>query len=168
VSNRFLITGLPRSRTSWFAVVTGADHETFSRSNTFPSGAIIWPSNLRGISDSGAAMTFRDGMAAMPVRTLIIERPKADVIESLRRYVHPHALDWKKVDALLDQALDQLRLDHPLIRRTSFYSLNSIDEVRACLSWLKVPEPPNLWMLMHMNIQSDLNWNMAMLRQRAA
>ena len=163
MSGRFLITGLPRSRTAWFAVATGAYHETISHG----VHKAYWPEGC-GIADSGAAHELSRWIEAAKPRTLVIERPKADVLASLHRYFHLMAVDWNRVNALLDQAVLGLRYQHPLIRRVAYDDLASLETVVSCLDWLGVKPPSSLEQLMHMNIQSDLTWNLDLLRRKAA
>lgn len=87
---------------------------------------------------------------------------------SARRYLAGVQVDWSKIDAYLDASLDGLRYQHPLVRRVAFDALASIETVRTCLDWLEVKEPSNLEMLMHMRIESDLAWNLALLKQKEA
>lgn len=163
--SRFLITGLPRSRTAWWAVVTGAAHEIISQEGR---KGLWWPMD-KGISDSGAAPELPLWIDCFAPRTLIIERPKIDVLHSLGQYVGSAAMiDWRKVDALIDAALRGLEVQHPLIKRVDYSDLDSIGTVRSCLDWLEVKEPTSLEQLMHMNIQSDLAWNIALYKQKAA
>ena len=165
--SRFLISGLPRSRTAWFAVATGALHEPLSRFG-------YWPIGVQGISDSGAAIHLKRiltegvGPANEPPRTLIIERERAKVMQSLRRYVGGLPMDWSKVDAYLDQALRGLAVESELIRRVSFDSLADVEVVRDCLAWLEVKEPPQLEQLMTFRVESMLSHNLQLLQSRAA
>jgi hypothetical protein len=164
VTGRFLITGLPRSRTAWWAVVTGALHEPFSHAGETDR----WP-DCRGVSDSGVAPILPHIIERFAPRTLIIERPMAEVVGSLAVYLSDvEGLDWKRIYAFLGQALCGLRVEHPLIFRLAYSDLSSLETVRSGLAWLKVREPANLEQLLHFNVQSDLSWNIALLRQRAA
>jgi hypothetical protein len=162
--SRFLITGLPRSRTAWWAVVTGALHEPISRRGR------LWPwHDGEGFSDSGAAMHLDEILNLLAPRTLIVERPRAEVLASAWAYLAPLKLTDKEAFwRLLDHAsanLDAAR--SPLIKRVAYRDLGDIETVRACLDWLGVAEPRHLEQLLHMNIQSDLNWNRAQLRSAA-
>jgi hypothetical protein len=164
---RFFITGLPRSRTAWFAVASGAMHE--------PSARMAW-SDLKamwigtpgmGVSDSGLAPRLPEILADVKPRTLIIERTKEAVLCSLAGYFGGLAVDWEKVNALLDEALRGLEMESPLIRRVAYRDLADMDTLMGCFDWIGV-SPVNLDQLRHMNIQSDLGYNIAMLRRKAA
>jgi len=162
---RFLITGLPRSRTAWWATCTGALHEPISQHG--PGWMSEWQGD-EGVSDAGAAYYLGFILEKIKPRTLIVERPKAEVIESYKRYFGRDALNWEVVDALLDKALLGLAVESPLIKRVRFDDLARLSVVEDCISWLGAPTPPNLAQLARMRVESDPAWTMAMLRQKAA
>src|SRR5215472_13650222 len=81
--SRFLISGLPRSRSAWFAVATGALHEPISREGYRD---FVWPAGT-GVADSGAGLWLAEIMDDFAPRVLIVERNVDEVIESIRRYV---------------------------------------------------------------------------------
>lgn len=151
----FLIVGLPRSRTAWLAVATGALHEP--RHHDIP-----WEG---GISDSRLSAQLPQIFAAFEPRTLIVERSPSDVMLSFKNYVGNMRCDWKAVELLLRRYLNGLDFQHPQIKRVRFEQLDNINTVRASLDWLGVPEPANLSQLMHMNIQSDLAFNLARMKE---
>jgi hypothetical protein len=169
-SERFLITGLPRSRTAWWAVVSGAEHEPIAHNG----GLNGWGWRKEGgISDSYAAFALHALLATYEMPTLIVERPVADVSQSLWRYLgnHENHVDVRMVTSMLAAWKDTLDAETPyaaLIKRVRFKDLNDIAVVRECLDWLGVNEPPHLEQLMHFNIQSDLAFNLALLREKAA
>lgn len=153
----FLITGLPRSRTAWWAVVTGAIHEP--RSHEIP-----WAG---GISDSRLALHLPTIFARFEPRTLIVERDAASVLRSFKGYIGPLACDWRATGAMIERNLDALQFEHPAIKRVAYAALSKIDTVRECMDWLRVTEPPHLAQLMHMNIQSDLRFNLDRMKDAA-
>ena len=157
--SRFLITGLPRSRTAWFAVATGALHEPFSREgfSFFPK----WADG--GISDSGAGSVLGAIIHDFKPRTLVIDRPMGEVVISLRDY----GVWFDGAEGLLGRLYQALQYDHPLIKRVAYDDLRDHRVMEGCMDWLGV-KVPNLHQLMHMNIQSDLAWNLNLLRERAA
>ena len=148
----FFITGLPRSRTAWWAVVTGAIHE--------PK---IIPKPWGGVSDSGLGIFLPGMIHSFRPRTLIVERPKADVMASLKAYLRPVAMNWDNVSVQLDQLLTALSMESPLIKRVAFKDLNDLETVRECLDHLHVPEPRNLEQMLHMVVNSSLDYNLALL-----
>ncbi len=159
----FFITGLPRSRTAWLSVVAGCVHEPGY--GDMESARRIW-SRPVGIADAGLGMHLPAILREFQPRTLIVERPQLEVMDSLRSYFGAH-IDpgWAPVvwDKLRDLFV-ALRVESPQIKRVAFADLDSIDVVRDALAWLGVPEPRNLEGLMHMNIQSSLHHNLAKLR----
>jgi hypothetical protein len=171
-SGRFFITGLPRSRTAWFAVVAGARHEPSSTQSVHKLLG-HWPDGT-GVSDSNLGLHIADVMRLVGPRTLVIERPVGDVEASFVRYVMRSGYDLQLMGhGMLYERLGvlehALRYEHPLIKRVDFSALNDIGTVRECLDWLGVPEPPLLDQLMHMNIQSDFDFNLALVeKQRRA
>lgn len=165
MKDRFFITGLPRSRTAWFAVaccVAGRHcvHE--------PLGVDSFLDNL-GISDSGMGLSIEFILNQYGPRTLIIERSLEGVVESLTAYFGghlpiPHEAGERRLAALQEA----LQYQHPLIKRVAYADLHSTKVLESCFEWLKVPIPPGLEQLKHMNIQSDLGYNLAKLRALAA
>ena len=153
----FLITGKPRSRTAWFAVATGALHEP----------ARLPPIWTGGVSDSRASLHLAEIYSRFEPRTLIIERPKFDVLTSAIRYTDGMPGDWRAVQSMLGAMEARLAFQHPAIKRVAYDDLNDIAVVRDCLEWLGVAEPPNLEQLMHMRIESDLAWNLARMKDAA-
>src|SRR5215469_11489044 len=124
---RFLVTGLPRSRTAWFAVVTGAPHELISREGYRP---------FDKLSDSGAGLHLKRILAEQPCRTLIVERDREDVLQSIERYMQGRRLNYPAVEAYLDQLTTALWIDHPLIKRVRFDELDKLSVMRGALAWL--------------------------------
>lgn len=165
---RFLITGLPRSRSAWFAVATGALHEPISHSS-YAAFRPVWEMDRDlGVSDSGAGMWLQEIMDDFSPKVLIVERPAEEVIGSFAKYL------WKGGATVDPRAIGQrlaglqkaLQVEHPLIKRVSFDSLRDHRVMEDCMSWLGV-KPRNLAQLMHMRVESDLGFNLAMLRERA-
>jgi hypothetical protein len=164
--SRFLITGLPRSRTAWLAVATGALHEPISRDG-WALFCRRWADGT-GVSDSGAAFHLPQIAAAYAPQVLIVERPYDDVVASLHRFCWGRvALDWAALAPRLAEAEAMLAGHHGKTLRVAYEALNDIGVLRECFAHLGVPEPANLEQLMHMNIQSDLHWNVAQLGKAA-
>lgn len=164
---RFLITGLPRSRTAWFAVATEALHEPISREGWLPFMP-KWKPN-QGVSDGGAGMFLRDILATYSPRTLIIDRPLIEAARSFYAYAAPHVpLDGDRLITSLARLQDALaHVSDPQVKRVPYHALNDIDVLHECFDWLGV-NPRNLEQLMHMNIQSSMQWNLARFHERVA
>lgn len=163
----FFITGLPRSRTAWLAVVatTGAaicHHEP--RSGDFASARDLWASGDGvGISDAGLGLHLSRILAEIGPRVLIVDRDPDAVLASFERFApdlvgEPAALRFR-----LAQLQAALAIEHPLIRRVSFDALHDQQTVADAMSWLGVA-PLNLPQMMHLNVQSDLGHTLAKLR----
>lgn len=174
--SRFFITGLPRSRTAWFAVAcstleTPCLHE--------PSPLLgwdvlrtLWKAEAFGVSDSCLWPRASEIFETFAPRTLIIERDPLDVLASAIEYTRkfdpmgPERIATLRDDLFKARAeLDALR--SPLIKRVEFEALRDQGVVETCMDWLGV-QPVLLPQLMHMRVQSDIQWNLAMLRAKAA
>ncbi len=162
--SRFLICGLPRSRTAWFACATGAYHEPISLHG--PGWISDWQDG-EGVSDSGAAPYLPFILKTIKPRTLIVERPRAEVVTSLVRYFGRAELE-DQIDALLDGHIRGLATESDLIRRVPFADLHSLEVVEAALAWLEVKPPRNLAQLNHFNIQADPRYIASIVQQKAA
>jgi hypothetical protein len=166
----FLITGQPRSRTAWFAVVTGALHEPISREG-WPAFRTEWLANPdMGVSDAGAGMHLTDILAEVAPQTLIIERPQPEVILSMQRYAKGVRLDVSAMERALTDLGHALHrrevLDSPLVMQVPYAALGDPRTLRRCMDHLGV-DPPNLEQSMHMNIQSSLSYNLRLLAAKA-
>jgi len=167
MSGRFMITGLPRSRTAWFAVATGALHEPIARDG-LEAFAPDWEPRV-GVSDSAAGIWLPRIIAEFEPQVLVVERPFEDVVTSLDRYVAvTHRLDWRRVSVALKALEATLAYDHPSILRVRYDDLCHIETLYECFAWLRVNPPTNLDQLMHMHIESSLAWNLAKLAEKAA
>lgn len=164
---RFLVTGLPRSRTAWFALATGALHEPISQQG-YAEFAPKWRDGM-GVSDAGAGMHLHAILSDLKPKTLIVERPCADVFASMITYCEGRFhLDrdalWGRL-AMLEHALAET--DHPLIKRVRYADLEVPGVALSCMKWLGV-KPVNLAQMLHMRVESDLSFNLSLLKQRAA
>jgi len=159
---RFLITGLPRSRTAWLAVAAThgevvCHHEP---KNNLPSWDAIFDTvwsggGCVGISDHGLGFYLPEIIRRVAPRTLIVERPIAEVKASLARL-------GERPTNLCDLLLEALTYQHPLILRVRYSALANTAVVVACLRWL-VPgaeiDAARIARLQGENIQAD--WNRA-------
>jgi hypothetical protein len=162
----FLITGLPRSRTAWWSVLTTTPvstcaHEPMKDCKSFVDLVALWDRPgppYSGVSDATALYVINRVLSEMQARTLMIDRPLADVAHSLHVYFKGMAYDERAVRRTLDEMKGLMTRwrDHPLVKRVAFDQLNNQEIVEECFSWLMPgaaltfrPE------LMHMNIQAD-------------
>lgn len=159
----FLITGLPRSRTAWFAAVcTGNGSVCYHEPQEDPITLLKTIGHERiGISDSGAGMRLAEILQAVQPKVLIIDRPIDEVEASMRVY----AGEWAAPDLRerLEALQAALAVTSPLIKRVAYADLGRIEVVRDCLHWLEI-RPLNLEQMMHLNIQSDLSYNLDRLK----
>lgn len=168
----FFITGTPRSRTAWLSVVATSGASVCLHEPGFgdvESARAVWakgtPSRI-GIADAGLGLHLRAILAEFRPRTLIVERPIADVIASFHDYFRGHLEGgWEAlVRDQLGNLQAALQIADPLVKRMPFADLDNIEEVQGALAWLGIREPPNLEGMMHMNVQSSVCHNLAKLR----
>lgn len=165
------MTGLPRSRTAWFSVACASSGRTCYHEPTAwlgDDGALrdLWTSDV-GISDSMLGKRLGWALDVFGPRTLVIERPRKDVIASANRYVGDrYAFDQTSLCETLRGWEAALAIHHPLIRRVGFAELNEFSTLCACFDWLGVA-PHMLTQLQHMRIESDLDFNLQLLNAQA-
>lgn len=176
---RFLITGLPRSRTAWFAVAASSGGRTCwhepSATLGLSSLMTIWEAMPdMGVSDAGLAPHLTEVLDVLGPKTLVIHRDPDEVVTSMRDYVSPRervSAEWianvRKIARDTHEKL--LSIEHPLIKRINYCDLgNGFQHVlEDCFDWLGV-KPNGLTQLMHMNVQSDLAFNLGLLARLAA
>lgn len=151
VTSRFWITGLPRSRTAWFAVAMRAAgcrcfHELTAETGSFAELKARW---TEGNSDSGCGLHVRRILAEIAPRTLVIERPVDDVAMSLVRLYGPRL----GLCAHLEELRDALSLSHPLIKRVAFNDLKDREALIEAAEWLSPGSGEAVASLSEMNIQ---------------
>lgn len=167
-TRRFLITGLPRSRTAWFSVATTTPksvclHEPTALVQSFEELMTLWTPSLgiaSGISDSCLPLYLGRILEEAKPRTLIIERNPVDVINSYTKFA-------ERVGILFDVGLASRWMEEfqdaldackgsPLVKCVPFDALVNVEVVRNCLAWLLPDEDfPDLQALMDMNVQID-------------
>lgn len=145
----FLITSLPRSRTAWWSVVASTPfsvclHEPAKECDTFEELKELWLSLpvYRGISDSGLAFQMGRIMDEIAPRTLIVEREPGAVLASFRRY-WGKPFDERKVERMLTEAHRVLRgfHSHHNVKVVKFEALADYDTAQACYKWLMPGNP---------------------------
>lgn len=170
----FLITGLPRSRTAWMAEASRVvdrvhcQHDPLAWLPTWDRVFdLCWAYRpgleYAGVSDHGFGFHLPAIMQRTAPRTLIIERPIAEVEDSLRRL----GMEPGNICALLAEALT---FEHPQIRRVAYSDLTDTSVVLACLAWLTPGAERSAgridW-LQGINIQADVERQKASARRRA-
>jgi hypothetical protein len=159
----FLIVGLPRSRTAWIAKAATVHprsvcyHEPLRWLDRWDDlFTVIWNgrdhAEFVGVSDHGFGFFLPEIMQRRAPRTLIIERPIAEVEASLRH----KGIEPGNFCQLLSESLVY---EHPRIRRVAYADLENTGVVMNCLEWLM----PGLSMdrgrierLQGKNIQADI------------
>lgn len=165
MNGRFMITGLPRSRTAWWSVVATTSlsychHEPLPHTRSFDDLKRYfetWPHRpFAGISDSGIAPVLGRILEEIQPRTLIVMRDVFAVRESLEAYFGAGVSDRGTLWAELCNSRIILRkfAGHDLVKVVPFEALNDINVVRQCMAWLVPgPEIPFPDQLMDFNIQ---------------
>lgn len=167
MSQPFLISGLPRSRTAWFSVATLTDrsictHEPTAITQSFEELKKLWvepkfPGISVGMSDHGLGLWLGRILEEIGPRTLIVKRDIQQVEKSLAKLFVDVPMDWASAVRFLDALETELSKwkHHPLVKCVSFDDLDDHSVVTGVLSWL-VPGAsfPDLKHLMAMNIQA--------------
>ena len=136
----YLITGLPRSRTAWMAAAATIEGRSYCHHEPLrwldqwdDLFSVIWNGRTSleylGVSDHGYGFFLPQIMDRRAPRTLIIERPVAEVEASLRAL----GLEPGNFCELLAQSL---AYQHPRIRRVGYADLANTGVVVNCLEWL--------------------------------
>lgn len=161
MSEPFLITGLPRSRTAWLSVAATNDQSICLHEPTIHLDRWedvfdkVWQghwSRYVGISDSIMGFHLSEIIERCRPRVLIVERDIHEVEASLRRLGVPPTNYCAMLKAALAYA-------HPSFLRVPFQSLSDSRIVAHALRHLM----PNAWIsverieqLQRMNIQTDM------------
>lgn len=170
----FLITGLPRSRTAWLtaAANTVADtmclHEVTADLPRWQSIFGIWEEPWDafhvGIADSALGFRLSEIIAYAAPRILIVERPQAEVEESLARI----GVAKSNYCTLLAEKLEVFKT-HPLVRHVAYANLADTAEVVRCMAHL-LPGATiceaKIAALQCLNIQADIGRALEMAPSR--
>jgi hypothetical protein len=156
----FLITGLPRSRTAWFAALCDAvpeatcSHEPCARTSSWRAAVAAWrrpaPSYI-GISDPTLSLHLGVVLAEFWPRVLWVDRPIGDVEESLRAI----GIENAKICRIMLRKASPF-LGHVQVRRVAFADLVHDHVVADCLRHLMPGHAPDLAKIQHfqrLNIQ---------------
>lgn len=159
----FLITGLPRSRTAWFSVLTTTEaslcyHEPLFGMSHWTDVYKLWRAGDRaytGVSDCCAGFHLKAILAEIAPRTLIVERPIREVEASLAREF-PKTKRSNFCELLAEKLNGVPNSD--LVKRVSFDMLRFPLVVESCWQWL-LPDLPfdtlRAVQIMRANIQVD-------------
>lgn len=148
--NKFLITGLPRTRTAWLSALFSTDkvlcwHEPINK-----LGSAIAVQNMLdnikgyahvGISDSSIAVEadfYINYFFEHPV--VIIERPKAEVIESLIRFLGITRKEATKITDSIHEGLRYIKRVRDVMQ-VDFYSLDDSTVVRNIWEYVTIGLP---------------------------
>lgn len=161
MSEPFLITGLPRSRTAWLSVAAANDqsicwHEPVGWLDRWQDVFTkIWgnqPQRYVGASDSALGFHLQEIIERVAPRVLIVERDIGQVQASLDR-LGPTPVNFC---TLLKASMEYI---HPLIKRVPFEALADSHVVVQCLRHL-MPEAvisqDRIRALQPLNIQADM------------
>lgn len=165
MSQPFLITGLPRSRTAWFAVTAGTGrgvlcrHEASADCQSFGELIAMWRNPAYqhvGISDHALGFQLERILRAAVPRTLVIDRPIGDVRASILAFMAGVEISVPAIDHFLECLSEALALPHPLVRHIAYRDLQDRDALIDAFSWiLPGVEICDMDDLMRMNIQVD-------------
>lgn len=144
MTQRFLITGMPRSRTAWLAAVCNAMptaicyHEPLHYVEAWQEALDVWRDDLHdyvGLSDHALGFHLGAILDGVAPRTLIVERERGEVLKSLATLnIGTPAYAERFLD-ILEERLKAFH-GHPLVRRVAFSSLQNEEILLACIDHL--------------------------------
>ena len=140
-AQRFMVTGLPRSRTAWLSVLLTGErsmcyHEPSSRMSELSDLFSIYAQEYYdyvGVADSGLGFFIDRILEEFAPRTLIVERPLSEVEQSLAEF----GLPASNYCELLKEKLEAVS-SHPLVMRVPFGALDDWRWVQQ-IHWHLVP-----------------------------
>ncbi len=166
MSEPFIITGLPRSRTAWLAALCNTIpeaicyHEPLATLSKWQAVAgLLHDSQYRycGASDHGLGFQLKPLMDMLLPRVLIVARDRSDVEQSCHALYAGRAGTKRFLD-VLERRIDMAR-DEPCVRVVGFADLQSPRTVYACLRHL-MPESTicmaKVAEFLRLNVQADL------------
>lgn len=157
----FLITGLPRCRTTWFSVVatipgvSHCEHEPSLRMRRVDDVLAYYSSRSEqyvGISDCHLSQVLPLILEAFPMRTLIVMRSIEDVVASLqKRQLRPEVIP------MMMHGINAV-IGHPDVRRIDYTDLQDTDAVTDILQWLMPGATIDpLWVKQHQKTVIEAN-----------
>ena len=173
MNSKFMITGLPRSRTAWWSVmastpVSVCTHEPVKISTCFADLLSFWADpnhQFAGISDSSLYMQLDRILNQVQPQMLVILRDPGQVMESLRRcFARPKSgatlLDEDTLFKRISEAHHRLTrvANHALVKTVQFDDLNHEGVVASCLEWILPGQGHHMKRdLLNMNIQVEMS-----------
>lgn len=160
--SRWLVTGLPRSRTAWLSVLmnnAGAfcRHEPTRYAQSFEDLVASWPDGT-GVCDAALGFQLKRLIDELSPRALIIERDVDDAKASFLRYMEgvPLRLSLLHEHADLLQSRMAEVLTHKLVRSLRYEALHDVNSVKWAMDWL-VPgcDTSRVEEMMRLNIQVE-------------
>lgn len=160
----FLVTGLPRSRTGWFSVAASmmgnaiCHHEPIRDYKRWQDCLALWTSKnyaYTGISDHSLGFHLPEILSEYRPNTLVIHRNQAAVYSSLRS-IGVHAPGY--LETLTRRIGTCLR--NPLVMQVDFDQLTDPCILMDCLEWLMPGARPDMRkaeMMVRMNVQADMD-----------
>ena len=140
MTHPFLITGLPRSRTAWFAALASqmeraiCYHEPMARLRRWEDSFNVWdhsPYQFTGLSDSALGFHLPQILRDYSPNTVMVLRDQREVVASLAaRGVAGEAY----CDVLHRRLMRSIR--HPLVMTVGFDELGDAIKAGECLQWL--------------------------------
>ena len=169
--NLFWITGLPRSRTAWFALAmrgsrSSCTHELTAHCQSFSALKARWrygsSAEYRGNADSACGLHITRILNELRPRTLIIRRPIGEVADSLGKFM---GYDLKPILANLEQLDAALDVRHELVRTVAYKDLNDRDLLASAVEWMVPCQVNHALSLKEFNIQAERDYALALMRQ---
>lgn len=168
MTEKFLITGLPRSKTAWFSVLATFGqsvcyHEPTANLSCFEDLEALWGDDRYayvGVSDSSLVMQLGRILSEIKPRVLIIERDPSDAARACEIYMAGcgYPLDATGLCNQFYMELERFR-GHPLVRWLDYDATDEAHEIVGALNYLAPGMAfPKVSELMHMNVQVERNW----------
>lgn len=164
MTDNFMVTGLPRSRTAWWSVATctpvsACVHEPLRNTGKFDDLHSYFGLDTHrfvGIADSGLSVQLGRILTEIKPRTLIVLRDPRDVMTSLVEYLPFRPIDFMGLKAHVDQCQSAIEewSGHELVKTVPFDALRYPDVALACFDWLMPGHSKHMNLdLLGMNIQ---------------
>lgn len=146
MSQPFLITGLPRSRTAWFSVAATSDrslchHEPTRITASFDDLKALWQHPTHeyvGMSDSALGLQLGRILAEIEPRVVMVLRPPADVLGSLKAFLQYDEAGERSTGKFVANLWSELNRwhTHPLVKAIAFEDLRDYAKLIDCFEWL--------------------------------
>jgi hypothetical protein len=146
VSQPFLITGLPRSRTAWWSQLATTRnslciHEPTPHLKDFDALKRLWTSvhyDYVGMSDAALGFQISRILTEIEPRTLIIHRRLEDSLISFQNFMQDDSFDAGRATVHLNRLSGCLNAveRHPLVRVVAYDQLNDVETVKHLFHWL--------------------------------